>query len=112
MNEKTIVLSMDAMVGEDIAHLKTKPNFSRLFEKCAQVGKMCTVYPSITYPAHVSIMTGCRPGAHGIITNGDFQIVYFGASDVPQMWFLYRKSEPRHITPYGNYRIGHRISLI
>lgn len=68
MKEKTIVLSMDAMVSEDLAYLKTKPNFSRLFEKCAQVEKMCTVYPSITYPAHVSMMTGCRPGKHGIFT--------------------------------------------
>ena len=73
MKEKTIVLSMDAMVGEDVEVLKKMPNFSRLFEKRAQVGKMCTIYPSITYPAHVSIMTGCRPGKHGIITNGKFK---------------------------------------
>lgn len=72
MSEKLIVLSMDAMVSEDIDYLKTKPNFSRLFAKCAQVEKMCTVYPSITYPAHVSMMTGCRPGKHGIYTNTHF----------------------------------------
>ena len=54
---------------EDIAYLKTKPNFSRLFRNCAQVEKMCTVYPSITYPSHVSMMTGCRPGKNGIYVN-------------------------------------------
>jgi hypothetical protein len=69
MKEKTIVLSMDAMVGADIAYLKTKPNFSRLFKERCEVGKVCTIYPSITYPAHMSIMTGCRPGKHGVITN-------------------------------------------
>ena len=72
MKEKTIVLSMDAMVGADIAYLKTKPNFSRLFKERCEIGKVCTVYPSITYPAHMSIMTGCRPGKHGVITNLEF----------------------------------------
>lgn len=86
MKEKTIVLSMDAMVGADIAYLKTKPNFSRLFEKRAEVGKVCTVYPSITYPAHMSIMTGCRPGKHGVITN-----LEFGTTKGFPAWHLYSK---------------------
>jgi len=79
---------MDAMVSEDIDYLKTKPNFSRLFEKCAQVEKMCSVYPSITYPAHTSMMTGCRPGKHGIFNNTRFMSKltypdwYLHASDV------------------------------
>ena len=84
MSEKLIVLSMDAMVSEDIAYLKTKPNFSRLFEKCAQVEKMCTIYPSITYPAHVSMMTGCRPGKHGIFNNTHFM----SEKNYPD-WYLY-----------------------
>ncbi len=61
---------MDAMVGEDIAYLRNKPNFSRMFARCAQVEHVRTIYPSITYPAHVSILTGCRPGRHGVVTNG------------------------------------------
>ena len=73
MQEKTVVLSMDALVGEDIDYLRNKPNFSRLFERCAAVERVCTIYPSITYPAHVSILTGCRPGRHGVITNGELK---------------------------------------
>ncbi len=69
MEHKTIVLSIDALVHEDIAYLRTKPNFSRLMAHCSGVERVCTVYPSITYPAHVSIMTGCRPGKHGVFTN-------------------------------------------
>ena len=72
MKEKLIVLSMDAMVGEDIDYLRTKPNFSKLMAHAAQVGAMRTVYPSITYPAHVSMATGCRPGKTGIYTNMRF----------------------------------------
>lgn len=84
MKQKTVVLSMDAMVGEDIEYLRKKPNFSRLFADCAQVGRVCTVYPSITYPAHVSIMTGCRPGRHGVVTNGEFKTTPGGTK-----WHLY-----------------------
>ena len=78
MKEKTIVFSMDAMVGADIAYLKTKPNFSRLFKDRCEIGKVCTIYPSITYPAHMSIMTGCRPGKHGVITNLQKQYIEDG----------------------------------
>ena len=69
MKKKLFVISMDALVHEDIAYLRTKPNFSKLMADCAEVEKVCGVYPSITYPAHAAIFTGCRPGKHGIITN-------------------------------------------
>ncbi len=69
MKHKVFVLSMDAMVGEDLAYLADKPNFSRIFKDSARAGKAVTIFPSITYPAHVSMMTGCRPGKTGIYTN-------------------------------------------
>lgn len=72
MKEKLFVLSMDAMVHEDVAYLMTKPNFSRLMAKRACVEKMRTIYPAITYPAHTSIVTGCNPGKHGIYNNQAF----------------------------------------
>ena len=71
MKEKIFVLSMDAMVSEDLEYLRTKPNFSRLFKDCAQVKTMQSIYPSITYPAHISMITGCRPGKHGVFTNDE-----------------------------------------
>ena len=69
MKKKIIVLSMDAMVTEDLAYLQQKPHFSRIFEHAATVGHVETIFPSITYPAHVSMMTGCRPGKTGVYTN-------------------------------------------
>ncbi len=83
MAEKLIVLSMDAMVAEDLDHLQTKPNFSRLFAGAARTGSMCTIYPSITYPAHVSIRTGCRPGKHGVYTNYPLNL-----TGAPPAWHL------------------------
>ena len=64
MKKKLFVLSMDAMVREDIAYLKTKPNFKKIMEKRAEVDKVLTVYPASTYPAHTTLMTGAHPGRH------------------------------------------------
>ena len=73
MNEKLIVLSMDAMVREDVAYMMEKPNFRRLFAKSAQVEKVRSVFPAITYPAHTTLMTGCLPGTHGVYNNVPFK---------------------------------------
>jgi predicted AlkP superfamily pyrophosphatase or phosphodiesterase len=73
MRDKLFVLSMDAMVGDDIGYLFTKPNFSRLMEHCCRVEKAQSIYPSITYPAHVSMITGCRAAKHGIFNNTTFR---------------------------------------
>ena len=72
MDQKLLVLSMDAMVEDDIEYLRNKPNFKRLMEHCCQIKKVQTVYPSITYPAHISMITGCRPGKHGVYNNTKF----------------------------------------
>lgn len=84
MKEKTLVLSMDALVGEDVTYLWNKPNFSNIFAQCAKVNHVKTIYPSITYPAHASIITGCCPGKHGVVTNGAFK-TRVGPTD----WHLY-----------------------
>lgn len=86
MKQKLVVLSMDAMVGEDLEYLKTKPNYQKLMAHCAGSKVAQTLYPSITYPAHVSIMTGCPAGKHGIIDNVTFHPGYVG----PAEWHLYR----------------------
>ena len=69
MKQKLFIMSMDAMVREDVAYMMTKPNFARIMAKRAEVDKVCTVYPSMTYPAHTAIITGCRPGKNGVYLN-------------------------------------------
>ena len=72
MKKKILILSFDAMVGEDVEYLRNKPdsNFNRLMGNCASVEKMYSVYPSITYPAHFSMASGCTPGTTGFYQNG------------------------------------------
>ena len=75
MAKKLFVLSMDALVREDIEYLQTKPNFKKIMEKRAEVDKVLSVYPASTYPAHTTLMTGAYPGKHGVFAN--FQLKTF-----------------------------------
>ncbi len=71
--KRLIVFSVDAMVCEDIEELRKLPNFQKYLEHgCEVVNGMKTIYPSVTYPAHVSMITGCYPNKHGVISNFDF----------------------------------------
>lgn len=70
---KMIVISWDAAGSQDIGLLKTLPHFRLLLERGAFCSRVKSVYPSLTYPAHVSIMTGKLPKHHGIVNNLRFQ---------------------------------------
>lgn len=88
MKQKLFVLSMDAMVHEDVAYMMTKPNFSKLFAKRAEVERVRSVFPAITYPAHATLATGCYPGKHGIYNNSSFNTL----NDNVKRWHLFSDS--------------------
>lgn len=67
--QKLIVISFDALIYEDIAYLKNKPNFSWLLENGAYVKRVKSIYPTLTYPCHTTMITGCWPDKHGVINN-------------------------------------------
>lgn len=83
MKKKLFVLSMDAMVHEDVAYMEKKPNFKRIMEKRAEVERVCSVYPASTYPAHTTLMTGCYPGKHGVYSNFQLQTAPDGIAHWP-----------------------------
>lgn len=70
---KMLVISLDAVGCKDLAVLETLPNFKRLLTSGAVCRHVKSVYPSLTYPAHVSIVTGKLPARHGIVNNLQFQ---------------------------------------
>lgn len=72
MKKKLLLISLDAMIGKDIEILKTLPTFSPILEKASIVKSVETVYPSMTYTAHASIVSGTYPEKHGVITNEVF----------------------------------------
>lgn len=67
--QRMIVISLDAVGARDIPYLCSLPNFGKLWKRAAKCVHVQSVYPSITYPAHVSIVTGKKPVNHGVINN-------------------------------------------
>jgi predicted AlkP superfamily pyrophosphatase or phosphodiesterase len=45
------------------------PTLRRLAERGARAAGMETVFPSTTWPTHVSMVTGVSPSAHGVVAN-------------------------------------------
>ncbi|MBQ3107574.1 MAG: alkaline phosphatase family protein [Firmicutes bacterium] len=84
--KKLIVISHDAMVGEDLETLQYLPTFRELLNGAARVKAMRSVYPSLTYPVHASLSTGCRVGKHGILNN-EIECLGAGPFTVPWRWF-------------------------
>lgn len=70
---RMVILSFDAVGAEDLSVLKRLPNFKRLLGQGALCEQVESVYPSITYPAHTTIVTGKKPCHHGVINNTRFQ---------------------------------------
>lgn len=67
-----IVVSVDALVFEDLEYAKTLPMFGRILREGSVVERVKTIYPSLTHPVHASLLTGCPAGVTGIVSNTHF----------------------------------------
>lgn len=81
--KRLYVLSIDAMVSEDIEFMKTLPNLGPIVSNASIVRNVVTVYPSLTYTVHASMMTGVYPNRHKVINN---EVFTPGVSPAP--WFF------------------------
>ncbi len=86
LNRRLFVLSIDAFVYEDVEFAKNLPNFKKILEGSSWIKRIETVYPSLTYPCHVSMASGAYPEKHGIYNN---EIDDFG--DKGEHWHWYSK---------------------
>ena len=82
---KTLVFCLDALCTSDLDYMKTLPNFGWVFETGSYVKHAEPVYPSLTYPCHVSILTGNYVNKHKVPHN---EILAIGKTDQP--WFNQR----------------------
>lgn len=67
------MISLDAVSKPDAARLFALPHLKQLKERGVYCDGVQTVYPTITYPIHASLLTGCYPDSHGIGHNQPFQ---------------------------------------
>lgn len=84
MKKRLLVFSADALVHEDMAYLKSKQNYRRLFDGASEVKRVRAIYPSVTYPIHTSMATGCYAEKHGI--SGNYQFALDNKGDSWNWW--------------------------
>lgn len=87
MKKRLLVLSFDALGGEDYEFMKKRPEFQEFFANAAICTNVASVYPSVTYACHTSIVTGELPKKHGVISNTKLQPNRVNAPD----WYWQRK---------------------
>lgn len=80
-----VLVSVDGLAASYLRDPKADlKNLRRLADQGASADGMLTSFPSVTWPAHTSLITGTRPARHGVIGNAvwnrdkDRRVVYIG----------------------------------
>ena len=55
MTNRTLVVSIDALITADIPVLKQLPNLGRVMEHASWITDIECIYPTLTYPCHATI---------------------------------------------------------
>lgn len=71
--KRVMIISLDAVGRSDLEFMKTLPHFCRFLDGAALCPHVNSTYPSLTYPAHTSVITGRMPKNHGVINNTRLQ---------------------------------------
>ena len=64
-----VVVSVGALVYEDLETLSKLYALAPRWDKMARVDRVRSIYPTITYPCHSTMMTGVYPDRHHIVNN-------------------------------------------
>lgn len=86
--QHVIMISIDGLRPEIYlepdAHGLKVANLRALAKSGTQAERMISVFPSVTYPAHTSLVTGVNPAKHGVVNNFKGQGVewYLQAADI------------------------------
>ncbi|HVR85630.1 MAG TPA: ectonucleotide pyrophosphatase/phosphodiesterase [Planctomycetota bacterium] len=67
--EHVVIVSVDGLRPGFYSDAEMAPTLTSMAAAGARAGAVESVYPSSTYPAHASIVTGVLPAKHGIVAN-------------------------------------------
>lgn len=109
MNQRVLVFSVDAMVYEDLQHLRSCRNTKKYFQNACGVRHIRSIYPTVTYPAHTTILTGCYPASHGVISNTHFTT---GSTEYEWLWDASNVKVPDVITAAKDQGVHDRCGLL
>lgn len=66
---KLLVFMIDALCTLDLEQIRDLPNMGEILRRGAAVRHLEPIYPSLTYPCHVAVVTGDTAKGHGIPHN-------------------------------------------
>ncbi len=69
LTDHLIIISFDCLSALDFPIIKELPHFKTILQNGAMVENVESIYPSVTYPCHATIVTGKYPNRHGVINN-------------------------------------------
>ncbi|WP_449539031.1 alkaline phosphatase family protein [Ferdinandcohnia sp. Marseille-Q9671] len=69
LTEHLLVISFDCLSSLDFPIIQELPHFRELLQHASYCRNVETIYPSVTYPCHATIVTGKYPRNHGIVNN-------------------------------------------
>ncbi len=102
-----LCISVDAIAPGDLDRILAHPDLAGLAAKGARVRAMRTVAPSLTYPAHASILTGRPPASHGVVNNE-----VDPPSGYDWDWHWYRRDVRGDTAADAVKRAGYRVASI
>lgn len=97
-----ILISMDGFRWDYIDRTET-PNLDYVVSEGVHAEALIPVYPSTTFPNHLSIVTGCYPENHGIVSNRMWDPIfqewyYIGEGAEPVQDGKWYEAEPIWVT--------------
>jgi predicted AlkP superfamily pyrophosphatase or phosphodiesterase len=86
LTDHLIVISFDCLSSLDFPMLQELPNFKNLLQIGSYCNNVQTIYPSVTYPCHTTIVTGKYPKRHGVVNN-----TFLQPGRLSPDWYWHRK---------------------
>ena len=85
---KVVLVSLDAFFIRDTEGLDPSGFLARMLREGAFCRRVETIFPALTYPIHVTMVTGCEPDKTGV---GQNQPPQPGVSQAQRVWYWERK---------------------
>ena len=85
---KVVLVSLDAFFAADTERVSPDGFLAGMFRKGAFCRRVETIFPALTYPIHVTMVTGCEPDRTGV---GQNQPPQPGVPKAERVWYWERK---------------------
>jgi predicted AlkP superfamily pyrophosphatase or phosphodiesterase len=106
-----VLVSFDGFANEYLDRFKL-PNFGRAIRNGVRADSLVSVFPSATFPAHYSIVTGLYPEHHGIVSMSFYDPSRKEDVRLPVAYRRGREVVPRRTAVGYRREAGHGFSFL